>query len=377
MRCKVCNTSIANDSIFCKKCGIRQSDEGRPVKKNKTKNSNGMGGIYFIKGRAKPWVARTPAYKNNEGKLVRKTIGSYETSVEAQQALEKYRGRPAEDMFNYTFTQIYELWSATHFSTIGYKGQKGYEGAYNLVTPLWNKKYRILRTEDFQRCININAEKYSLSQLQKISQLFNQLSRWAVSNDIVDRNYAEFIKLPKKETEEKRVFTYDEITAVESMVEDKRLGETAKITMTLLYTGMRIGELMQMRSEDVNIFEGYMIGGNKTKAGKRRKIPIHSKIKPYIAYWIGKGSEWLIPSSHGNARSTDTVRKGFNSLMQKLEIEGVTPHSCRHTYISRAVAAGMNKDVLAAIVGHVGEESTKPYVHIGVEQVIAAGGLIG
>ncbi len=372
-KCRKCKKEIPDNSIFCNICGAKQV---LSQKKRKQKSANGMGTVTFLAGRAKPWLARAPAIKNSENKIVRPTIGYYATSKEAHFALESIRKKSVGEIINYTLAEVYELWKEPHFKTIGYKGQKGYEASYKYLAPLWNEKMRTLRTEDFQNIINSNADKYSLSQLQKINQLCRQLCSWAAQNDLMDKNYAEYIKLPKEQREEKRIFTDEEIQSIEKMVDDKRLGETAKITMSLLYTGMRISELLQMRSEDVNIFEGYMIGGNKTKAGKRRKIPIHSKIKPYIISWLAKGNQWLIPSELGNARSSDTVRKGFNSLMGKLAIVGVTPHSCRHTYISRALAAGMHKDVLQAIVGHAGDESTETYIHVGIEQVIAAGGLI-
>lgn len=373
MLCRKCKKEIPDSSIFCNLCGIKQVVE---KKKRKQKSGNGMGTIFYNKDRVNPWVARAPGTKSEDGNYKRVFIGSFKSAKEAQLALEKARKTPISDLYNYTLEQVFEKWKEAHYQTIGPKGQYGYDGAYKFLLPIANQKIRLLRTDDFQNIINSNT-KYSISQLQKINQLLNQLCRWAMQNDIVDRNYAEFVKLPRVAEKEKRVFTIDESDKIATMVSDKRLGETARIAMALLYTGMRIGELLKMRSEDVHIFEGYMVGGSKTQAGKRRKIPIHGKIKPYIVEWLKKDSAWLIPSEHDNPRSTDTVRKGFNSLMKKLGIEGVTPHSCRHTYISRAIAAGMQKEVLQAIVGHAGDESTERYIHVGIDQIIASGGLIG
>ena len=53
--------------------------------------------------------------------------------------------------------------------------------------------------------------------------------------------------------------------------------------MVLLYTGMRIDELLSMRCENVHLKEHYMQGGEKTEAGKNRIIPILDPIYKIIA----------------------------------------------------------------------------------------------
>ena len=49
----------------------------------------------------------------------------------------------------------------------------------------------------------------------------------------------------------------------------------------MIYTGMRIGELFGLRTE--NVHETYVIGGEKTKAGRNRIIPIRSEGRKYFA----------------------------------------------------------------------------------------------
>ncbi|MCL2078620.1 MAG: hypothetical protein FWH17_02120 [Oscillospiraceae bacterium] len=73
--------------------------------------------------------------------------------------------------------------------------------------------------------------------------------------DITTTNYAPFIKLPENVKEEKGVFTAEEIKKLEDS-----LVAAAKITLMLIYTGMRIGELL---------IDGY--NGNKTVANFRKR----------------------------------------------------------------------------------------------------------
>ncbi len=54
-----------------------------------------------------------------------------------------------------------------------------------------------------------------------------------------------------------------------------------QIILIMVYTGMRIEELLSMKTENVHPEERYMIGGVKTSAGINRIIPIAQKILPF------------------------------------------------------------------------------------------------
>ena len=139
------------------------------------------------------------------------------------------------------------------------------------------------------------------------------------------------------------------------MANDSRLGETAKIALVLVYTGMRLNELLTVRRDDVHLAEGYLIGGEKTEAGRRRVIPIHPDVRPFAAEWLAAGaggSPYLLASRYGLPRDHNNVRKSFGSLMQKLGIQGVTPHTCRHTAATKMAASGLPPEVVKQILGH-------------------------
>lgn len=85
-----------------------------------------------------------------------------------------------------------------------------------------------------------------------------------MENDIVVKNYAEFVKVPKFEKKEKRIFTAEEIASLWKCSDQKPV----QAVLFMIYTGFRIGEVLALRVEDVHLSEGYIIGGEKTEAGK-------------------------------------------------------------------------------------------------------------
>ena len=99
-----------------------------------------------------------------------------------------------------------------------------------------------------------------------------------MEKDIIDRNYAPFLRLSAQGKVVRDVFTTKEIDTV---LKDAATCETSKIIAILLYTGMRINELMLMPRAQVNMADWYFTGGEKTDAGKDRNDP-HRQYDPAL-----------------------------------------------------------------------------------------------
>lgn len=71
------------------------------------------------------------------------------------------------------------------------------------------------------------------------------------------------------------------------------------IVLIYIYTGTRPSELLDIKSKDVHLEEKYMIGGEKTEAGRNRIIPLHDAILPLIKYRLDQNREYLITNKYG------------------------------------------------------------------------------
>ena len=85
-------------------------------------------------------------------------------------------------------------------------------------------------------------------------------------------------------------FTNDEIKTVWEHQSDPWVDTV----LILLYSGWRISEFLNLKPEDIDLKEGTMKGGTKTKAGKNRIVPIHPKIRPLIERRLAEGGSRLI-----------------------------------------------------------------------------------
>jgi integrase len=145
----------------------------------------------------------------------------------------------------------------------------------------------------------------------------------------------------------------------------------------MIYTGLRIGELMLIKNADINLNERYMKGGIKTAAGKNRIIPINKKILPLIQARYDQGHEFLIVNAFNEKMKYDNYYKErWQPIMENLSISH-KPHDCRHTCATLLDNAGANKLSIKRILGHASQDITdKVYTHKDIEELLKAIDLI-
>lgn len=353
MNCIKCKAELPAGALYCPRCGKKQT----PEKRKALKRANGTGTVYKLQGRRKrPWVAA-------KNKVV---IGYYEKKTDALEALERLSGRDLTARYNMTFAEVFEEWKVEHYKEIGQKGVESYDRAFVVFSPLHGRKFRELRTADFQGVLDAHMKK-SHSTVSKYKQLLTQMSQWAIREEICTTNFAKFVHLPENVKKEKDIFSDNDIVKLE-----KDNSEAAKIVLMLIYTGMRIGELFSLPLADYH--ETYVIGGEKTEAGRNRIIPIRTEGRRYFEYFANQADGTLLLSGYvGQHVPQNFAKRDFHPLLKKLGIDRKTPHSTRHTYASWARKNGMAPEVLQKILGHANYTTTANiYVHTDADELISA-----
>lgn len=353
MECIKCKKEIPAGSMFCCWCGKKQ--ESAP--KKALKRANGTGTVYKLQGRrTRPWVAA-------KGKTI---IGYFDKKTAALEALARLQGRSIDEIYNWTFKQVYEAWKDEHFRDIGAKGIESYERAYDVFEPLHDRKFRELRTADYQIVIDKYSDK-SHSLLSKFKQLATQMSQWGIRQELITTNFASFIKLPENVKKEKDIFSEEDIHKLEADG-----SQAAKLALMMVYTGMRIGELFGLRTE--NVHETYVIGGEKTKAGRNRIIPIRSEGRKYFAEFKQRAKGDLLISGYSGQKVIANFRnRDYYPLLERLGISKKTPHATRHTFASWAVANNIKPELLQKMLGHADYSTTANiYEHFDIDQLVNA-----
>lgn len=377
MVCKKCKKDIDDDSVYCKFCGFKQCRE----KLKYSKRPNGTGSVYKLPGnRKKPWtvVITKPGQKRTYG-------GFYETKAEAVVAAARLSEEGISDRHNDTVQNVYDIWSKKHFEGLTEWGKQGYKTAWTYFTDIKHIKIRDIKTDHLQSVIDkAIAKGKSRGICEKIRNLASQLCKHAMQQDLINKNYAQFLVLPKQETKEKEIFSDKEIEILFAHSDDKNV----RIILALIYTGFRLDELLSVEISNVSMDDGYLIGGEKSEAGKDRIVPINEKIRPFIEEWYEDASlkkyKYLLVNNVGNKINPNNFRNrcfykvlgdlGFQPYIDKehpaSKFARLTPHSTRHTFASLAVRAGIQPEVLQKLIGHAKYETTADiYVHDNIDQL--------
>lgn len=356
--CVKCRRELSEDMLWCPYCGKKQT----PSPRKRRKRANGTGSLYKLTGRRKkPWAV----VKNG------KYIGSYATEKAAQEALERLAGYDPSEYFNLTFAEVYERWKPEHFPTITPDAQGVYEHSFTVFSDLHNRKFRELRTYDFQTILDRYSDK-SESTVNKLRQLLTQLSKWAVKNDVISVNYASLCTNKGRATEHHKPLTSEDIKKIEADG-----SEAARVVLMLLSTGMRIGELFKLPLSDYHVT--YVIGGEKTEAGIDRVIPIRPEGRAHFEHFAelaeAAGGDRLIDGYKGNRTAENFRKRDYARLLDRNGIDpDKTPHSTRVTYATRAATVEeLSPATLGKVLGHKQFATTQQYYnHPAAEQLVKA-----
>ena len=142
--------------------------------------------------------------------------------------------------------------------------------------------------------------------------------------------------------------------------------------LVLIYTGMRPGEMISLTKFHVDEKEQLIRHGIKTDAGKDRILPIHPKLKPIFEERLKSNSEYLFPfPNEVRKMSLDYYRKFiYYRILERLNIQKLNPHMCRHTFSSLLNRNVSNKEYISRLMGHTDYSLTaNVYTHTEIEEL--------
>ncbi len=132
-------------------------------------------------------------------------------------------------------------------------------------------------------------------------------------------------------------------------------------------TGFRIGEVLGLRWENVNLESSRMVLP-KTKTG-RRIIPLVDPVIDTLTQLPRvNGNEWVFVGAYENTHITyRTLRKYFAMATSQAELEDVKLHDLRRSVSTSLAATGANAFILRDVLGHATIAMSNRYVRLASE----------
>lgn len=240
-----------------------------------------------------------------------------------------------------------------------------------------------------QFSLNLLASDLASNTLKGIMFVVKASLNVAVKLGFADKNYTEALVSPRSPVTHASALSAHEQKKLEHFIVLHNKSEEFGILFSL-YTGVRIGELLALQWNDIDLSKGIAhihktsrdvwknnsyqkcISSPKT-AASNRYIPIPKQILPLMRkLYHGNNEAFLFENSRHHCLQTRSYQELFSKILQKLEIPHKGFHSLRHTFATRALECGMDVKTLSEILGHADPSITlKRYAHSMLEHKIA------
>ena len=352
------------DKIFLK---------GGSALSKKTKRWNyGIGAIYVRKtkqGKERWYID----YRNEEGKRIQKVVKNAQSREEATLAFQKAVSdvfsrqndiKPKQKKVKFQefadmYLENYAKSNKRSWKTDEYylKGIKEFFNKLYLdeVTPLHIEKYKAERLKQGVQPSTVNR------CLAIIRKMFNLAVDWG----FLENNQIGKVKLfSEKDNLKERILTKEE--------EIRLLKASSKhlktIIIVALNTGMRLGEVLSLQWNKVNL-SGKTIRVEKTKSGRIRIININSNLLDELLKLKKRSGNCVYLFINARTgKPLTTVKTAFKAACRRSGVQGLRFHDLRHAFASRLVEKGVDLITVKDLLGHSSVKTTERYTHSQKEQ---------
>ena len=190
--------------------------------------------------------------------------------------------------------------------------------------------------------------------------------RYLVENQVVEPGIlTRRIKLKLPESLP-RAINPEDIKVLLSVIDHTR---NRAMILLLLRTGMRIGELLDLRIVDINLPEKKVLIITGEKNSRGRVAYLSEDAEEALRAWLevrNPQKEMLFYACNRATMSYAAARKMFKHHLAKagLSFKGYTLHQLRHTFASEMLNAGLRLEVLQQLMGHSSLEVTRQYARL-------------
>lgn len=318
---------------------------------------NGFGQISKIQNKKlrNPYRAMVTVGKTQTGRPICKLLkprAYFKTYNDAYAALLAYNRNPYDVTQTTTFKQVFDKWFDTYQKNKSKSAIRAVNTEIKCCEDILNMDLRQIRPSHIRSCMDKTESPKFKKGIRFIFQevLSLGMEMGAVENNVA-RDYAPKISQEgKKIVSDHTAFTESELTELWNNQSDP----ISRAILIQCYTGFRPDELCNITKENIYFEQGYIIGGNKTNAGKNRVVPIIEKIREIVEEALKNETDYLIATEYNKHL---TYSNYYNEM--KKRYPNHKPHDPRKTFVTLAKKANVNEFAIKRIVGHSIEDITE------------------
>ena len=199
-----------------------------------------------------------------------------------------------------------------------------------------------------------------------LKHMFTKAAEWDMVEEEVSKRVHK-VKLLEEQNARLRYLAKDEC---DRLIEacDKHL---QPIVITALHTGMRKGEILNLKWDNVDLKHGFILL-DRTKNGERREIPISETVKNVLQGIVRRLDVLYVFYEASTGSPYRNVQRSFNSALKRAKIRDFRFHDLRHTFASHLVMAGVDLTTIRELLGHKTLTMTLRYAHLAPSHKVKA-----
>jgi integrase len=244
---------------------------------------------------------------------------------------------------------------------------RAYEAALRLrlLPALGRYKLSEVTRNDVQDLVDeLVAEGLNASTIGTTLNVLRNIYRRAVARGEVAVNPTAGLEMPAVRGGRDRIASPEE----GALLLDALRGGDRALWATAMYAGLRRGELMALRIEDVDLAAGKIHVRRgwdakdgveiTTKSRKPRFVPVVPRLRDRLDEhslglgWAGQPEGLVFGSTASEPFSPKSLSERADGAWQTSGLARITLHECRHTFASLMIAAGVNAKALSTYMGH-------------------------
>ena len=220
-----------------------------------------------------------------------------------------------------------------------------------------------------------NLNRNSISRkLSSIRSFYNYLKE----ENLIKENYFKEIKNPKKSASLPKYAKDNDLEKMFNVFDKETpLGQRNSLVLEMLYaTGVRVGELVNIKVNDINQYESSIRILGK---GKKERIVFYgSYCEDILNLYLKDGyqklnkkyNEYLFLNKDGDKLSERYIRTIIDKAVRICHIDyHISPHTLRHTFATDLLNAGADLMSVKELLGHSSINTTSIYTHVTTEQL--------
>jgi site-specific recombinase XerD len=254
----------------------------------------------------------------------------------------------------------------SEFTIVAYK--KDLEQFAGFLTSKEISDFREVKKETIEEFINkLLTQNYTKKSASRKLNSIRTFFRYLKNEEVIEHNPSLDVSHPKYVQLPPRIFSKLEYRALRDFAkEDPR---TYALVEILLQTGIKIGELSNLRMDDVKENTLFIKAYGKSP---QREVPINKAVEKSIDEYLKVRSEsrddHLFITRTGHPLLIRNIRQIISRCFREVGIENATVNDLRNTFIAHQLMNGASVEYIARVVGHRRLSSTERFLNLVKEE---------